>query len=132
MTRKTLSLFDLNIVGPAFGEAFRKLDPRLMIKNPVMFVTMAGAVLTTAGIFFSSTDRGFIAHLSLVVVHRALRQLCRSRGGRRAKPRPPRCAKREPRRWRAGCGMAMKNAFQPRHWRGFLSCVESVIWSTET
>jgi hypothetical protein len=43
MTRKTPSLFDLNIVGPAFGEAFRKLDPRLMIKNPVMFVTMAGA-----------------------------------------------------------------------------------------
>ena len=65
MTRKTPSLFDPKIVGPAIGEAFRKLDPRLMIKNPVMFVTMVGAVLTTAGIFFSSTDRGFIAHLSV-------------------------------------------------------------------
>ena len=43
MTRKTPSLFDPNIVGPAIGEAFRKLDPRLMIKNPVMFVTMVGA-----------------------------------------------------------------------------------------
>lgn len=65
MTRKTPSLFDLKIVGPAVGEAFRKLDPRLMIKNPVMFVTMVGAVLTSAGTFFSSTDRGLIAHLSV-------------------------------------------------------------------
>ncbi len=51
MTHKAPSLFDWNIAGPAVGDAFKKLDPRLMIKNPVMFVTMVGAVLTTAGIF---------------------------------------------------------------------------------
>ncbi|MBI5385818.1 MAG: potassium-transporting ATPase subunit KdpB [Verrucomicrobia bacterium] len=65
MTQKAPSLFDWNIVGPAIGDALKKLDPRLMIKNPVMFVTMVGAVLTTAGIFTSPTDRGFIAQLAV-------------------------------------------------------------------
>src|SRR5262245_55854147 len=65
MTQKPPSLFDWNIVGPAIGESFRKLDPRLMIKNPVMFVTMVGAALTTAGIFTSGTDRSFIAQLAI-------------------------------------------------------------------
>ena len=51
MTQKAPSLFDWNIVGPAIGDSFRKLDPRLMVKNPVMFVTMVGAALTTVGIF---------------------------------------------------------------------------------
>jgi K+-transporting ATPase ATPase B chain len=65
MTHKAPSLFDWTIVGPAIGDSFRKLDPRLMVKNPVMFVTMVGAVLTTVGIFTSPTDRGFIAQLAL-------------------------------------------------------------------
>jgi K+-transporting ATPase ATPase B chain len=65
MTHKAPSLFDWNIAGPAVGDAFKKLDPRLMIKNPVMFVTMVGAALTTVGIFTSPTDRGFIAQLAV-------------------------------------------------------------------
>lgn len=65
MTRKSASLFDQKLIGPAIGDAFRKLDPRLMIKNPVMFVTMVGAILTTVGVFTSPTERGFIAHLSV-------------------------------------------------------------------
>jgi K+-transporting ATPase ATPase B chain len=65
MTHKAPSLFDWNIAGPAVGDAFKKLDPRLMIKNPVMFVTMVGAVLTTVGIFTASADRSFIAQLAL-------------------------------------------------------------------
>src|SRR5208282_513766 len=65
MTHKAPSLFDWNIAGPAMGDAFKRLDPRLMIKNPVMFVTMVGAVLTTVGIFTASTDRSFIAQLAL-------------------------------------------------------------------
>jgi K+-transporting ATPase ATPase B chain len=65
MTHKAPSLFDWNIAGPAVGDSFRKLDPRLMIKNPVMFVTMVGAVLCTVGIFTASTDRSFIAQLAL-------------------------------------------------------------------
>ena len=65
MTSKAPSLFDWNIVAPAIGGSFRKLDPRLMVKNPVMFVTMIGAALTTAAIFTSPTDRGFIAQLAV-------------------------------------------------------------------
>jgi K+-transporting ATPase ATPase B chain len=65
MTHKAPSLFDWSIAGPAMGDAFKKLDPRLMIKNPVMFVTMVGAVLTSVGIFTASADRSFIAQLAL-------------------------------------------------------------------
>ena len=65
MTTKTTALLDWNIIGPAIGNAFRKLDPRQMIKNPVMFVTLVGSFLTTIGIFTAHTDRGFIAQLAL-------------------------------------------------------------------
>src|SRR5215467_2561809 len=59
------SLFDWSIIRPAVGGAFRKLDPRLMIKNPVMFVTMVGAVLTTIGIVTAHAERGFVAQLAV-------------------------------------------------------------------
>jgi len=66
MTTKAPSLFDWNIVGPAIGDSFRKLHPRLMVKNPVMFVTMVGAALTTVGIGFAvPTERGFITQLAI-------------------------------------------------------------------
>src|ERR1700726_5189683 len=66
MTQKPASLFDWNIVGPAIGDAFKKLNPRLMVKNPVMFVTMVGAALTTIGIFTSESGlRGFVAQLAI-------------------------------------------------------------------
>jgi K+-transporting ATPase ATPase B chain len=65
MTHKAPSLFDWNIARPAVGDSFKKLDPRLMVKNPVMFVTMVGAVLTTVGIFTSPADKGFIAQLAV-------------------------------------------------------------------
>jgi K+-transporting ATPase ATPase B chain len=65
MTQNSPSLLDWKIVGPAIGDSFKKLNPRLMIKNPVMFVTMVGAVLTTTGIFTSPTERGFIAQLAV-------------------------------------------------------------------
>lgn len=41
------ALLDPKIVVPAIGASFRKLDPRLMIKNPVMFVVEVVAALTT-------------------------------------------------------------------------------------
>ena len=65
MSHKAPSLFDWNIAAPAIGESFKKLDPRLMIKNPVMFVTEIGAVLTTAGIFTTKAEHGFILQLAV-------------------------------------------------------------------
>src|SRR6478736_5839679 len=41
------TMLDPKIVIPAIGSAFVKLDPRLMIKNPVMFVVEVVAALTT-------------------------------------------------------------------------------------
>ena len=41
------SLFDPKIVAPAIGSALIKLDPREMMKNPVMFVLEVVTALTT-------------------------------------------------------------------------------------
>jgi K+-transporting ATPase ATPase B chain len=66
MKQKGHSLFDWNIVRPAIDDSFRKLNPRLMVKNPVMFVTMVGAALTTVGIFTAEPAlRGFVAQLAI-------------------------------------------------------------------
>ncbi len=40
-------LFDPPIVKRAIGDSFRKLNPRTMMKNPVMFVVEVGAAVTT-------------------------------------------------------------------------------------
>jgi K+-transporting ATPase ATPase B chain len=40
------SLFDRQILGQALLDAFKKLDPRLQVRNPVMFVVLVGTVVT--------------------------------------------------------------------------------------
>jgi K+-transporting ATPase ATPase B chain len=42
------SIFDPTIVRSASLDAVRKLDPRQLVKNPVMFIVEVGSVLTTA------------------------------------------------------------------------------------
>ena len=44
---KALSLFDPEIVGPAVFASLRKLAPRHVARNPVMFVVEIGSLLTT-------------------------------------------------------------------------------------
>ena len=46
-TRQTTSLFDPSILRRAIGEAFVKLDPRKMVRIPVMFVVEIGSVITS-------------------------------------------------------------------------------------
>src|SRR5690349_18375298 len=41
------SLFDPAIIRRALVDSIRKLDPRLVAKNPVMFVVEVGSVITT-------------------------------------------------------------------------------------
>ncbi len=53
------SFFDAAIVVPASRDAFRKLDPRVMARNPVMFIVEVGAVLTTV---LAATDWGSNTH----------------------------------------------------------------------
>jgi K+-transporting ATPase ATPase B chain len=66
MTHKAPPLFDWRIVGPALGDSFKKLNPRWMIKNPVMFVTQVGAVLTSVCLFTApASERSFILQLAI-------------------------------------------------------------------
>ena len=45
--RRAISLFRGDIVKRALIDSFIKLDPRVQIRNPVMFVVELGAVITT-------------------------------------------------------------------------------------
>ena len=47
-TKESASIFDRSIVGSAMVDALRKLDPRTMYRNPVMFIVEIGSILTTA------------------------------------------------------------------------------------
>jgi len=47
MATEKLSLWNPGILKQAFTGAFTKLNPRLMVKNPVMFVVEVGSLLTT-------------------------------------------------------------------------------------
>ena len=47
MSRNTVSLFSPALVGPALVGSVKKLDPRVMVRNPVMFVVEVVAALTT-------------------------------------------------------------------------------------
>lgn len=47
MPQNTKALFESSIVKTAIKDSLRKLDPRIMAKNPVMFVVEIGSLLTT-------------------------------------------------------------------------------------
>ncbi|WP_406425242.1 potassium-transporting ATPase subunit KdpB [Streptomyces sp. NBC_00873] len=49
-------LFDPKQLLKSFPDAVRKLDPRVMVKSPVMFVVLAGSVLTTVLAALDPTD----------------------------------------------------------------------------
>jgi K+-transporting ATPase ATPase B chain len=48
MSQKSLALFDRALLRPALADAFKKLDPRVQWRNPVMFVVWVGSAFTTA------------------------------------------------------------------------------------
>ena len=50
---KALSMFDPTLVKPAIVDSFKKLDPRVQWRNPVMFVVYVGSILTTV-LFFQA------------------------------------------------------------------------------
>ncbi|MBI5566290.1 MAG: potassium-transporting ATPase subunit KdpB [Chloroflexi bacterium] len=67
---KARPLFDPAIVRRAIGDSFKKLDPRVQVRNPVMFVVLVGSILTT-GLFIQAVlgqgeaPAGFILAVSL-------------------------------------------------------------------
>jgi K+-transporting ATPase ATPase B chain len=64
---RTRSLFDRQIIAQAVFDSFKKLNPRSLLKNPVIFVTEVGAVFTTFGLFFCSGSEpfGFVLQVTL-------------------------------------------------------------------
>ena len=46
--RRTMSMWDRDLVRHSLGQSLRKLDPRALTHNPVMFVVEVGSLFTTA------------------------------------------------------------------------------------
>src|SRR6185369_14916437 len=65
MSPKAVSLFDRAILRQAVVDAFTKLNPRTQLKNPVMFVTLIGALLTFAQLFTSAEPFGYVLQVAL-------------------------------------------------------------------
>src|SRR6195952_1040946 len=67
MAAKTHSIFDPAIIVPAIGESLKKLNPRHMVGNPVMFVTEGGAAITTVLMFTGGQGAsfGFLLQITL-------------------------------------------------------------------
>lgn len=67
MAVKSHALFDKAILLPAVQASFRKLHPRNMMRNPVMFVTESGALITTIGLWVrpAGESLGFGLQVSL-------------------------------------------------------------------
>ena len=65
MSTKTISLFDRTIMLKAVADSFKKLDPRLQLKNPVMFITLLGAILTFEQLFTTKEPWGYVLQIAL-------------------------------------------------------------------
>jgi K+-transporting ATPase ATPase B chain len=66
MRESQSTVLDPAILLPAIGQSFVKLDPRVLIKNPVMFVVEIVATLTTV-IFFRELAMGANGHLGFTL-----------------------------------------------------------------
>ena len=67
MARTSSSIFSRELTLAAIRDSFPKLDPRLQVKNPVMFIVELGSVITTV-IFFLELARGEYGQLWFVGV----------------------------------------------------------------
>ncbi len=68
MSRKRLSLFDPALMRTALLDAFKKLDPRVQWRNPVMFVVYIGSLLTTALYIQALLGRGEASPVFILAV----------------------------------------------------------------
>jgi K+-transporting ATPase ATPase B chain len=64
---RSQSLFTADLLLPAIGNAFRKLDPRELVRNPVMFTTAVVATLLTLLLAIGDNGLGFGFELQLVI-----------------------------------------------------------------
>src|ERR1700754_4255360 len=67
MTTTPTSMFSAQLVVPAIGDAFRKLSPRELVKNPVLFTTAVVALLLTALLVMGGENLPIPFQLQLIV-----------------------------------------------------------------
>jgi len=65
MSTKAVSLFDRAIIAKAVVDSFKKLSPRHQISNPVMFITLIGALLTFWQLFVAKEPFGYVLQVAL-------------------------------------------------------------------
>ncbi|MGH6762118.1 MAG: potassium-transporting ATPase subunit KdpB [Phyllobacterium sp.] len=65
---KSASIMDARILVPAIGDAFRKLSPKSLAKNPVMFVVAVVSLLTTILLIKDLVTRGANLGFSFQIV----------------------------------------------------------------
>ena len=63
--KKSKSLWDIKIIRRALVDSVVKLDPRTMMKNPVMFVVEVGSVVTTLLLFRKTQSFAFNLQITL-------------------------------------------------------------------
>ena len=66
-THTPTSMFAPALLVPALGEALRKLDPRQLVRNPVMFTTAVVALLLTALLLIGQSKLSVAFQLQLIV-----------------------------------------------------------------
>ena len=65
MASHSVSLFDRAIMTKAVTDSLVKLDPRKQLKNPVMFVTLIGAILSFEQLFTSKEKFSYVLQIAL-------------------------------------------------------------------
>src|ERR1035441_2016227 len=66
-TSKKRAMFESSIVRRAAVDSLKKLNPRLMAKNPVMFVVEGGSVVTTALLVLPHGSTHFAFNLQITL-----------------------------------------------------------------
>src|SRR6188768_3465563 len=61
------SMFSAKLLVPAIGDAFKKLNPRELVKNPVLFTTAVVALLLTVLLAIDSTTLPVPFQLQLII-----------------------------------------------------------------
>ena len=77
---RRISIWDPSIIRQAVIDSILKLDPRIQIRNPVMFIVEVGSVITTViwlQELFGGSGEPLLHRPGgvLALVHRALREL---------------------------------------------------------
>src|SRR5258707_6346925 len=128
---KAKPLADRKLLVRAIADSFEKLDPRVMVRNPVMFVVEVGAVLTTIELVHDTLRHvgqfGFGLQITLWLWFTVLfANFAEAMAEVAARHRRIRCVKRERKPRRAGSARIARRKRCPAR-----SCVPAISLSLQ-